>query len=272
MAVFFDPHPRALLRPEKAPPLLTTATRRIELLRGLGIDEVVAQLFDEDFASLSPEAFVTEVLVARLAATAIVVGPDFRFGKEARGTTALLRSLGDRHGFEVETVDPVLLDGDRISSTRVRNSLMGGDVTTAARLLGRWHDVDGQVVPGDARGRAIGFRTANLEIGDVLVPADGVYAILGQVADGDGRWGRSIPGVANLGSRPTFGAGRSVEVHFLDFDGDLYGGTLRVFFVARLRDEARFDGIEALRRQIEMDIEGARSVLADVDGVAKPWT
>ncbi|MCA9506782.1 MAG: bifunctional riboflavin kinase/FAD synthetase, partial [Myxococcales bacterium] len=168
-----------------------------------------------------------------------VVGADFRFGRGRAGDVETLRALGQEHGFEVTLVEPVDHDGGVVSSTRIRGLLAEGAVGAASRLLARFHDVDGVVVEGDRRGRTIGFPTANLRV-EGMLPADGVYAVLCRIP-GEPELRR---GVANLGNRPTFDAGRSVEVHLLDFAGDLYGRTLRVGFVERLRGEVRFAGIE----------------------------
>lgn len=263
----FDPHPTQVLVPEKAPPLLTTLERRLELLRGLGADHVEVLRFDRARARQAPEDFVREVLVERLGARGVVVGPDFRFGRGAAGDARLLETMGPEHGFGVREVGPVQLEGAPVSSTRIRRALAAGDVALAGRLLGRVHDVDGTVIEGDRRGRTIGFPTANLDCDPVLLPEDGVYAVVGRP---EGAAERRL-GVANLGVRPTFAAGRSVEVHFFDFDGDLYGTKVRLGFVARLRGERKFDGLEALKAQIDADARAAREVLAEADREAWAW-
>ncbi len=261
VALFFDPHPAQLLSPGRAPTPLTTIERRVELLQHAGADRAVAQPFDRAFSALAPEAFTRDVLQGRLEARHVVVGPDFRFGKGAVGDTESLRVLGDIWGFGVSVVEPVLLRGERVSSTAVRARLQGGDVAAATTMLTRVHEVSGVVVHGDERGRTIGFPTANLDCDPVLLPADGVYAVMvRRLGADDGA--PLMPGVANLGVRPTFGAGRSVEVHLLSFSGDLYGERLRVGFVDRIRGERRFDGLEALRRQIGADEEQARRLCA----------
>lgn len=261
----FNPHPAVLLAPERAPALLTTIERRIELLRGAGADRVEVATFDEAFAAQSPDEFV-EDLVGRLGARGVVVGPDFRFGKGRAGDIEVLRSAGASMGFAVRVVDPVLRGGEVVSSTRIRRCLREGRVEDATELLGRVHDSSGVVVEGDRRGRTIGFPTANLACDPVLLPADGVYAVVGRAPGGE-----LLTGVANLGVRPTFAAGRSVEVHLFDFDGDLYGRTLRVGFVGRLRGEQKFDGLDALKAQIASDAERARRLLAAADREAWRW-
>jgi riboflavin kinase/FMN adenylyltransferase len=254
LALFFDPHPLAVLDPARAPTPLTTVARRVELLRSLGVDEVVVEPFDPALASLAADAFVRDHLVGRYRADAVVVGPDFRFGHKARGDTAMLASMGEELGFSLHLVGPVEHDGDRVSSTRVRELLANGEVGRAADLLVRYHDVGGRVVRGDARGRSIGFPTANLEVEPVLLPKDGVYAVAARVAGAD----EVFFGAANLGVRPTFAAGRSLEVHLLDFEGDLYDTDMRIAFVARLRGEQKFSGVDALVAQIVTDVTNAR--------------
>ncbi|MBX3247129.1 MAG: bifunctional riboflavin kinase/FAD synthetase [Myxococcales bacterium] len=270
-AMFFDPHPAAHFRPEDAPLQLTSVARRSDLLRRVGIDTVDVRRFDEAFAAQSPIDFVQDVLVRDHGVREVVVGPDFRFGRERAGDLATLRALGREHGFDVTVVDPVVAEGGVVSSTRVRAALAEGDVALAAALLGRFHDVDGVVSPGDRRGRTIGFPTANLQV-ETALPADGVYAVACRVvADGDVGGHEKLLGVANLGVRPTFGAGRSVEVHLLDFDGDLYGRALRVAFVARLRGEVRFDGIDALVAQLGRDVAAGRESLTRADPELLAW-
>ena len=260
VAMTFDPHPLAVLAPERAPLPITTLARRTELLREAGCDDVHVARFDAAYAAQSPEHWVDQNLVEQLSARVVVVGSDFQFGAKRAGNVARLRELGTSRGFEVVEVGPVLL-GERVSSTRIRDALRTGDVATATSMLGRVHEVDGTVVTGHRRGRTIGFPTANLDCDRVLMPADGVYAVIARVLDRPG----ILRGVANLGTRPTFAAGRSVEAHLFDFDGDLYGARLRVGFVARLRGEQKFDGVDALRAQIARDADTARSLLERED-------
>lgn len=262
----FDPHPAHMLVPERAPLLLTTIARRRELALAAGADALEVARFDAEFAKQSPEEFVQRVLVERLRARGVVVGPDFRFGRERAGDVSTLEGLAAHHGFEVRAVDPVEVDGAVVSSTRIRAVLSEGDVVAAAALLGRVHDVAGEVVEGDRRGRTIGFPTANLDCEAVVLPADGVYSVVARAPGGE-----LLRGVANLGVRPTFAAGRSVEAHFFDFDGDLYGASLRVGFVTRLRGERSFDGLDALKAQISADAERARADLATASSEAWAW-
>ena len=266
-ALTFEPHPAALIDPARAPEKLTLQPRRAELLRGAGADSVVVQPFTPEFAALPPEAFV-EWLLAQ-GARGIVVGPDFRFGCQRQGDVGLLRKLGPARGFEVVIEEPVLLQNERVSSTAIRNALRQGDVTTAQRMLGRYHEVSGVVVKGDQRGRTIGFPTANLQAEPVMPPSDGVYAVVARELGGAERVVRL--GIANLGTRPTFAAGRSLEVYLFDFDRDIYGAELRVGFVERVRGERRFSGVDELRAQIERDCERARQLLAARDTELEAW-
>ncbi len=259
VAMFFDPHPTAVMAPDRAPRLLTSPARRADLLRRCGIDQVDIRTFDESFAQQSPEAFVSKILVDEHRAHTVVVGDDFRFGAGREGDVEVLRELAKAHGFDVLIVDPVHHGDDLVSSTRIRAHIEAGEVAAASVLLARFHDVTGTVVKGDQRGRTIGFPTANLATPDTA-PCDGVYAVLTKTQSG-----ARVSGVANLGVRPTFEAGRSVEVHLLDFEGDLYGTELRVAFVARLRGEQKFDGLDALRAQLSRDVAAGREALAGMN-------
>lgn len=254
----FDPHPVEVLAPEKAPPLLTSLSRRVELLEGLGVDWV-GILDLADIRLMSPREFISHVLVERAGCRVVSVGDDFRFGHERAGDVGLLRSVGAEQGFEVAAVS-LLGDGEGvISSTRIRHLLTAGRVTAAAALLGRPHRLSGPVIAGDSRGRRLGFPTANMvPPGRLVVPSDGIYAVR---VEGAARGG----GVASLGVRPTFGSEgtRLLEVNVFDFDGDLYGAILHVDFIERLRGEERFDSVDALVAQMEIDAEMARAALAD---------
>lgn len=270
VALTFDPHPLHFVAPERAPALLTSPERRAELLRGAGADRVVVRPFDAAFARLSPEEFVDDVLRRDLRAQAVVVGNDFRFGAQRAGDVGLLRTLLSSTQGEVVTVPPVTLEGEVVSSSHVRAALARGDVGLAARMLTRVHDVTRTVITGAQRGRTIGFPTANLETAGLMTPADGVYAVVARLLDGDPT-GALLHGVANLGVRPTVGAGRSLEVHLLNFAGDLYGKSLRVGFVARLRAEQKFESLEALRAQIARDVEAGHAALAQCDRSLLAW-
>lgn len=260
VALTFDPHPAAVLRPEAVPPALQSLADRVATLEALGCDAVEVVTFDADLAARSAEGFVTDLLVDRLAAAHVVVGENFRFGHGAAGDVALLRDLGDTHGFSVEVV--VLVDaGDGpVSSSAVRALLAAGDVDAVTRALGRRHRLAGEVVAGEGRGRTIGVPTANLAVpAGRALPADGVYACWGR-ADGVD----PVPAVVNVGWRPTFdGTSRTVEAHLLvEGTPDLYGRTLALDLVARIRGEERFDDVAGLVARIARDVEAARDLLA----------
>src|SRR5579871_1021439 len=244
VALTFEPHPVAVLAPDRAPPLIQPLRERLALLATLGVEIVVVQRFTRAFAALDPEAFVCDFLLHRLEVVHVVVGYNVNFGRDRAGTVATLRGLGARYGFAVDEVGPVTVDGERVSSTALRAALGAGDVRRAARLLGRTYALRGRVVAGERRGRTLGFPTANLRCRSTLaVPADGVYAARVQVG---GAW---HGGVVNIGIRPTFGERRrTIEAHLLDFTGDLYGRWVTVEMVDRLRGEQAFAGPRALAR------------------------
>jgi riboflavin kinase/FMN adenylyltransferase len=257
----FDPHPTHFMGPERGVPLLTEPSRRVEILRALGADHVVVKRFDAQLAALSPDEFAEQVLASELSARALVVGQDFRFGAARAGDVSTLKALGAHLGFAVHDLAKLDVEGGPVSSSRIRSALAAGEIELATRLLGRVHDVTRRVVRGDQRGRTIGVPTANLELAGTLLPANGVYAVCARVMPNAGAGSTPVPllwGVANLGSRPTVSAGRSFEVHLLDFASDIYGRQLRVGFLARLRDERKFSDLNALKQQIQIDIESAR--------------
>jgi riboflavin kinase/FMN adenylyltransferase len=261
--VTFDRHPAQVVRPESAPRLLTDLDQKLELLAETGVDATVLVHFDEERSHESPEDFVREVLVECLRVRAVVVGEDFHFGHHRRGNVALLRELGAEAGFQVEPLELLpRTDGvpEPVSSTAIRRALAGGDVDVAARLLGRPFEARGIVVTGDQRGRLLGFPTANVEVPNQLcLPADGVYAGWYERPDGSIQ-----PCAINLGRRPTFyehAEHSLLEAHLLDFQDDLYGERARVRFVAFLRSERKFDGIDALVTQLKHDVEAARAAL-----------
>ena len=264
--VTFDRHPASVVRPESAPRLLTDLEQKLELLAATGLDRCLVISFDEARSKEPAEEFVREVLVDCLAAQVVIVGEDFHFGHQRRGNVDLLRSMGSDLGFDVEGLPLVdadgrsVGDGEKASSTAIRHALVTGDLDRATTLLGRPHEVRGVVAHGDARGRELGFPTANVSVpGDILLPADGIYAGWYERPDG------SVHAAAiSLGRRPTFyeeAHASLLEAHLLDFDGDLYGEPARVRFVARLRGEVRFDGPESLVAQIRLDCDDARAVL-----------
>ena len=251
VALTFEPHPLALLAPDSAPGLIMPVWRRCARMDELAIDAVLVQPFDEEFAGLGAEQFVRDVLREGLGARLVVVGDGFRFGAGRKGDTESL-ARGDFGPMEVETVPPENCDGAPVSSSRIRTALSEGDIALANALLGRPYELIGTVVRGDGRGRSIGIPTANLRVENGVLPADGVYAAT--TADG-------ALAVVNIGVRPTFGAGRSVEAHLLDFEGNLYDRTLGLAILARIRGEMRFEGVPALQAQIARDIDTARSIL-----------
>ncbi|WP_433139401.1 bifunctional riboflavin kinase/FAD synthetase [Actinomadura nitritigenes] len=262
VTITFDPHPDEVVRPGTHPPLLATTQRRIELLEGLGTDAVVVVPFTLELSRTPPDEFVQQVLVDRLHAAHVIVGEDFRFGHKAKGDVALLKELGEKYDFTAEGM-PLVANGDTISSTYIRERLESGDVAGAAAALGRPHRVEGVVVRGHQRGRALGFPTANLEtLPHTAIPADGVYGGW-LVADTDRyprfRW----PAAISIGTNPTFeGAGeRTVEAYALDRDDlDLYGEHMGVDFTARIRDTLKFDSIDALIEEMRRDVARAREI------------
>ncbi len=258
VALTFDPHPSVVLSPNVAPKMLTSLARRLELLEAAGVDAVVVEPFTRDLAGVAPNVFIDDVVLHALRARAIVVGYDFSYGAGRAGSTEALRAHGGAAGVAVDIVPPVASDGEVCSSTKIRGHLRAGDLVAAERLLGRRWDIDGTVVHGAKRGRAIGVPTANITPESDLVVAPGIYAVT-LTAFG----GQPMPAVASLGTNPTFvdrGA-LVLEVHVLDFDGDLYDRRVRTTFVAHLRDERKFESTDALIAQIRRDIDDARAKL-----------
>ena len=260
--VTFDRHPATVVRPDSAPLLLTDLDQRLELLGETGVDYTLVIGFDKERSSESADDFVREILVGCLGARAVVVGHDFHFGRNRGGNVPMLQEMGAELGFDVLGINLVADRGESevVSSTRIRERLVAGDVTGAASLLGRPHEVRGTVRHGDARGRELGFPTANVAVpADILLPCDGIYAGWYQLPDGS-----LHPAAISLGRRPTFHADAEVsllECYLLDFDGDLYDQPARVRFVERLRGEVKFDSIEALVAQMGRDVDAARSLL-----------
>ena len=247
----FEPHPLAVLRPEKMPQLLTPFAIKRDLIASLGVEELVVIPFDRDFSRKPAEDFIDEVLVGRLEAEQVSVGETFHFGKDQGGTPEVLSAHGE---FETRVVPMVEVDGEPVSSTRIRKLVCeDGDVAAAARLLGATFLFEGEVVEGDRRGRELGMPTANIVPDPKLAaPANGVYAA----------WANDRPAAVNVGVRPTFDSDRGVliETYVLDFSGDLYGQTLRVAFLERLRGEIRFDSAADLVAQMRRDVEQAREI------------
>jgi riboflavin kinase/FMN adenylyltransferase len=263
--VTFDRHPASVVRPESAPRLLTDLEQKLELLAATGVDYCLVVTFDEVRSREPADEFVREVLVRCLDARIVVVGEDFHFGHKRSGNVSLLRTMGAEHGFEVDGLELVdaaghPADAGRVSSTRIRHALVEGDLAQANALLGRPHEVRGVVARGEKRGRELGFPTANVSVpGDILLPADGIYAGWFERDDGSVH-----PAAISLGRRPTFYAEAHVsllEAHLLDFDGDLYDEHVKVRFVAGLRGEVRFASSAALVEQIARDVAEVRRVL-----------
>jgi riboflavin kinase/FMN adenylyltransferase len=248
MAMTFDPHPPRVVRPDKAPPLLMTKRQRLEALDRAGIGCVAVVRFTRQLSEWDPELFVRTVLVDWLRVSEVWVGANFLFGHDRSGNFSLLRTLGQRYGFRADKIDPVRYKDFVVSSTRIRRLVGEGRMDEAAALLGHPYYLDGPIVEGRRRGREIGFPTANLATENELVPPDGVYATTMTID------GIVHAGMTNIGARPTFGeTGTTIETHLLDYAGDLYGRAVRLGFVLRLRDERRFDDVDALRAQIEAD-------------------
>jgi riboflavin kinase/FMN adenylyltransferase len=255
----FEPHPREFFSPGSAPARLSTLREKLEHFAAAGLDRVHVVHFDATFAALSADAFIEEVLLAGLCVRQVVIGDDFRFGAGRLGDFAYLEAAGRALGFGVESVPSVLVGGVRVSSSAVRHALRSGDLRHAAALLGRPYAMDGRVVHGRKLGRQLGFATANIYIKHNPLPLAGVFAV--RVA---GHAGRLLDGVANLGVRPTVDGGTRplLEVHLVDFEGDLYGAHLSVQFLHKLRDETRFPDLSALRAQIAADVAAARTFFA----------
>ena len=253
----FDPHPVRHFRPDTPPFRLTTLDQRERLFAHAGADAMLVFRFGAELASTTAEHFVTELLAKHLNAAVVVTGEDFIFGKGRGGNVQLLRELGASHGIGAETVAPVLLDGTRISSGRAREALQAGDLGTATRLLSRPFAIQGEVIHGDKRGRELGWPTANLELGNYLRPKYGIYAVRVHLDDES-----EYAGVASLGVRPTFDPPKELlEAVLFGFGGDLYGRTIEVALHHYLRPEMKFDGIDALKAQMDRDAEEARRLL-----------
>jgi riboflavin kinase/FMN adenylyltransferase len=252
----FDPHPPRIVRPDKAPPLLMTKAQRLEALERAGVEGVAVVRFTEEMSRWDPEMFVRTVLVDWLHVAEVWVGANFLFGHDRAGNFSLLRMLGGRYGFRAEKIDPVRYKDFVVSSTRIRRLIAEGRVDEAGALLGHPYTIAGTVIEGDQRGRQIGFPTANLATDNELLPPNGVYATTVWLD------GVIYPAVTNVGVRPTFGGagGPVVEAHLLDVDRDLYGRSLHLGFIQRVRDERRFEGVDLLKAQIGADVQKARSL------------
>jgi riboflavin kinase / FMN adenylyltransferase len=261
LVVTFRPHPLKILAPEKCPPLISIYEEKIQLFEKLGIDVLVKIPFTRDFSAKSPEAFVKDILCETLGAKEIFVGYNYRFGKGRAGNIKTLKGLGERFGFTVREVEQVSLNGEVISSTKIRELVRDGEVEHAAALLGRPYAITGIVVKGDGRGKGLGFPTANIAPKHEIIPADGVYAVRLYVRD------KFYDGIANIGLRPTFDKKNlTIEVHVFDFNEDIYGEEISLYFIRKIREEIKFENADALTRQIRSDIETAKATLARHQG------
>ena len=256
----FEPHPLKLLAPERAPRLILTHKDKMALLRFAGVDVVIIQEFHQAFAGIEAREFVEKYLVGCIGVHRVWVGRDFRFGKGRTGSVESLIQWGSEAGFEVKIMEPVGGAGDRISSSRLRDQIGKGEVDTVSKFLGRYHFITGRVVPGHQRGKGLGFPTANVASKTEVLPSDGIYATYCQL--GDRRW----PSVTNIGHNPTFGDGdRTVESFLLDYKGDLYGQTVQISFVKRIREEKKFSSVDLLVEQIQRDVLTAREIFREID-------
>jgi riboflavin kinase/FMN adenylyltransferase len=257
VAVTFFPHPLKILAPDKSFKLITTYGEKEKLIGASGIDFLICIPFSEDFAKISASEFVRDVLVSRIGVKKILIGYDYAFGRNREGNVELLRRLGDECGFDVEMIEQI---GDGVtvfSSSIIRSLIEDGDVSGALSFLGRYFSVGGQVVHGMHRGKQLGFPTANIEPEEELLPKPGVYAVKVKHA------GHIYDGACNIGFNPTFNNGKlAVEIHLLDFHGDLYGHDLRVYFLERIRDEKVFNSVDKLVQSIRADVEACREILS----------
>jgi riboflavin kinase / FMN adenylyltransferase len=256
----FEPHPTRVVRPDKAPPLLMTLAQKKDVIARAGIQGMAIVRFTPEIAAWDPETFVRVVLGEWLRVTEVWVGANFLFGHDRTGTYSMLRVLGARYGFRAEKIDPVRYKEFVVSSTRVRRLITEGRVDEAATLLGRHYVMEGVVVHGLQRGRTLGFPTANLETDNELAPPNGVYATLATID------GLVYPAITNIGIRPTFHlpSATVIETHLLDRDCDLYGKSMRVSFVQRIRDERTFENVDALKEQIASDCTRARTLFDQI--------
>jgi riboflavin kinase/FMN adenylyltransferase len=251
----FDPHPLKVLAPARAPRLILTTQDKIEMLRELGVAVTISQRFDNAFANVRAEEFVRRSIADRLKAKKMFVGRDLRFGHAREGSVEQLVGWGEALGFEVSIVEPILVNGVRVSSSRIRELIQDGRLDEARALLGRHHFISGTVIEGNRRGRQIGFPTANIATRTEVVPGNGIYATLFYV---DGNW---WPSASSIGVNPTFGAGpRTIESYILDFDRDIYNKTIKLAFVEKIREEKKFSDVASLVAQIEIDVKIARGV------------
>lgn len=266
VVVTFDPHPLRVLVNSKTPPFITLTSQKLELIAQHNPDIILALNFTREIAALSPEEFIKKFLVDPLNMKEMVVGYDYALGKGRSGNYKVLAELGRKHGYGIERLDPVIIKDAVVSSSRIRDMVKEGNVWDVRPLLGRFYQVRGEVVHGMNRGgRLLGFPTANIKLEDELFPKKGVYAIRIEVD------GRVRPGVANIGKNPTFGnEALSVEAHIFDFSEDIYGKSIRVHFIQRIRSERKFKGLDELKERISIDIELAKSILSYPESQVRP--
>ena len=252
----FYPHPMAFLAPERCPPILTPRQKRLELLEELGVDIAIFVRFDAYLAQMSPSTFVQDVLIDKLCARQVIVGYACQFGKNRAGNAEVLQSLGAQYNLNVTIMPPTLVKGMSVHSTRAREAVVQGQLDLAAELLGRPHSIIGRIVRGDGRGRQLGYATANVHAENQIYPPNGVYAIQAKLED------RLYGGILNMGVRPTFdGLAFQVEAHLFNFNENVYGREIEIFFIKNVRDERRFPDLESLAKQIGQDVEIAQSIL-----------
>ncbi|HIJ69013.1 MAG TPA: bifunctional riboflavin kinase/FAD synthetase [Deltaproteobacteria bacterium] len=257
VVVTFDPHPLEVLFPKKAPSFITSHRHKLDLIASCGIDATIIIPFDHEFSRMSAREFVEAVLVEKIGARAIVVGHDYRFGHSREGDIAFLKKLGEQYGFKVQIVTGLRVNDTVVSSTAIRQMIVSGNIKEANRLLGRFFEVSGTVIPGRKRGVSLGFPTANIRMPAITSPRTGVYVVQAEVD------GKTYGGAANLGYNPTFGdTDLSLEAHLFDFDQDIYGKPITVRFIDRLRNELRFSSPAELAAQIRKDVDTAKKILA----------
>ena len=256
--ITFEPQPMEYFAPGRCPPRLTRFREKVNALRRFAVDRLLCLLFDDTLANLPAQQFVQQVLVEGLGVRYLAVGDDFRFGKGREGDFDLLVVSGKQHGFEVVNMHTFAIDGERVSSTRVRTALQAGDMAGAERLLGRPYRMSGRVAHGDKLGRELGWPTANIHLHRKATPLEGIFAV-----EVFGVAGEPLPGVASIGNRPTVDGTRTIlEVYLLDFDRDIYGAHLQVSFLHKFRDQVRFDSLDALKEQIAQDVDDTRAYFA----------
>lgn len=258
VVISFDPHPKMVLHPDKRPfYLISTPEEKVNLLSEIGVDVYIIIPFSLEYAQTTAEEFVRDVLWDRLRIRKIIIGHDYTFGRGKEGNEAFITAEGKKLGFAVEAMNAFRIGDEIVSSTKIRQAILRGDVHFAATLLGRPYNISGRVVPGGRRGQVLGFPTANVQANKELLPLTGVYAVRCFLK------GKSLDGVLNIGFNPTFAGGKlTIEVHILDFNGNIYGETLDVLFIQRIRDEIRFAGPEELIAQINKDVSRARELLS----------